>query len=213
MKNCSTFAASSPNSFYGLGIAVAVFVAACLLSAKDKGLSIRDELLHSCCNLSLATWRGDSLSYFKNYNFSFMPNSMKDYSTAKNSTRTVTPDCESVNPSNQLNQLNQLNLLPKQVENEQGIGSVDSSDVVGNNLSGSDNDVLSQTVSDSESSIAIGNDANGSDIKVSPQANHNVQENHSTTGNNFQYNGNTINIYQCPQELIDLLVKSINKNL
>jgi hypothetical protein len=205
MKNCRIFAASSPNSFYRLGIAVAIFVAVCLLSAKDKRLSIRKELLHSCCNLSLATWRGDSLSYFKNYNFSFMPNSMKDYSTAKHSTRTVTPDCESVNPSNLFNQ---LNLLPKQTEIRQESGEGNASSMSGNATTQQPEN--NQQLEDVESSVVVGNDANGSNIEVSPQTNH-VQENCGVTG--ITGTGHTINIYQCPQELINLLVKSINKKL
>jgi hypothetical protein len=83
------FAASTPNSFCGHEMAVAIFVFGCLLSTQDKRLSIRSELLHSCCNLSLATWRKDSLSTFT-YTFSFMPNSKKNQSVAKHSTNTAT---------------------------------------------------------------------------------------------------------------------------
>jgi hypothetical protein len=79
--------------------------------------------------------------------------------------------------------LNQLNLLPMQIENEQGIGSVDGSDVVGNNLHGNEN-----------TSVA----GNGNEI----QTNH-VQENYGVTG--ITGTGHTINIYQCPKELIELL--------
>jgi hypothetical protein len=63
MKNKSCiFAATSPRSFFRHEIAVAIFMTVCLLSAKDKRLSIHNGLLHSCRNLTLASsWR-DSLS-------------------------------------------------------------------------------------------------------------------------------------------------------
>jgi hypothetical protein len=60
--------------------------------------------LADCCasnvsNCSLARIGEDSLLLCINFNFSSqMPKNEKDYSTAKHSTRTVTPDCESVNP-------------------------------------------------------------------------------------------------------------------
>jgi hypothetical protein len=207
MKNYSCiFAASSPKTNLHSTICGSYFYG-CTDAAlsKDIRLSIHNGLLHSCCNLSLARCGGIAFSFLYTLIFHDMPKTMKNESNAKHSNITLPPDCESVNPSNLFNQ---LNLLPKQVENDQGIGSVDSSDVIGNNLSGSDNDVLSQTVSDSKSCIAIGNDANGS--TVSTQTNH-VQENCGVTG--ITGTGHTINIYQCPQELINLLVKSINKKL
>jgi hypothetical protein len=101
-----------------------------------------------------------------------MTKNEKDYDAANNSSRTVTPDCESVNPSNLVSQ---LNLLPRQMETE-------------------------QTITDSNNCTAIGNDANGS--TVSPQTNH-VQENYGVTG--ITGTGHTINIYQYPKELINLI--------
>jgi hypothetical protein len=76
-----------------------------------------------------------------------------------------------------LKSLNQLNLLPKQTENDQQLDDV-------------------------ESSIVIGNNANGSNIKVAPQTNH-VHENLGVTG--ITGTGHTINIYQYPKELIEIL--------
>jgi hypothetical protein len=93
MKNKSfTFAASTPNSLYRHNIAVAIFMTVCLLSAKDKRLSIRNGLLHLCCDLSLATWRGDSLSFLYTLVFLYMPNSKKNYIGVKYSSARVTPD-------------------------------------------------------------------------------------------------------------------------
>jgi hypothetical protein len=122
---------------------------------------------------------------------------MKDYSGAKHSNAPVTPDCESVN------HFNQLNLLPAQTEIRQESGAGNASSVNG------DSDSITcheneQTITDSSSCIAIGNDANGS--TVSNQTNH-VQENRGVTG--ITGTGHTINIYQCPQELINLLVKTL----
>jgi hypothetical protein len=75
-----------------------------------------------------------------------------------------------------LNLLNQLNLHPCQIV-EQEVSHVDGSSVAGNNMRGSDNNVLSQT-------------------------NH-VQENYGVTG--ISGTGHTINIYQYPKELIEIL--------
>jgi hypothetical protein len=98
------------------------------------------------------------------------------------SARTVTPDCESVNSSNLFNQ---LNLLPRQTENEQEISNVDGSDVNGNNLHGNEN----ISVAGSENEIQTNN----------------VQENYGVTG--ITGTGHTINIYQYPKELAELLAK------
>lgn len=89
----SMFAMSTPNSFCKHEVAVAIFVNIwLLLSAKIKGLSNRNGLLHSCCNLSLATWRGDSLSCIYTLIFCYMPNSTKNASKVNNSIRTSTAD-------------------------------------------------------------------------------------------------------------------------
>jgi hypothetical protein len=133
---------------------------------------------------------------------------MKDYSDAKHSTVTVTPDCESVN--------NQLNLLPKTEQNTQDldasetclaiarganeskidlntqkIGNVDGSGGVGNNLSGNDNTSIS-----------------GSDNLLNPQTN-NVENNTGITG--ITGTGHTINNYACPPEIIEFIKLLVKK--
>jgi hypothetical protein len=60
------------------------------------------------------------------------------------------------------------------------------------------------SINDSNSCIAIGQFPNGS--TVSNQTNH-VQENHGVTG--ITGTGHTINIYQYPKELIELLKKKL----
>jgi hypothetical protein len=119
----------------------------------------------------------------------------------KNSIPMSTPDCESVNLPARLVQNNSL--LPKKIghetvgdrspiegnihhseENEQGISNVDGSGVVGNNLSGSDNNVSSLTSRiETSYGVVIGRDVNNS----------------------------TINIYQCPKELTEVLIKLMKK--
>jgi hypothetical protein len=99
-----------------------------------------------------------------------MLNTEKIASTAKNSNRTSTPDCESVN----FQFLSQVsNLLPK-LEHHDEVHQKGEKNVVGN-----DNNVLAQT-------------------------NH-VQENRGITG--ITGTGHTITVNQCPDELIQLLIK------
>jgi hypothetical protein len=151
MKNCSIFVATSPKSFYRLGIAVAIFVAVCLLSAKDKGLPIHNGLLHSCRNLTLASsWKG-SLSSFNILIFHNMPKSMKDYSTANNSTRTVTlfHETEALLKAADPQQVSQIILqLLQQLDDkvELHVHLIVNSIVVGNNVSGSNIGLNSKNV-------------------------------------------------------------------
>lgn len=62
-KNISTFAVSSPTTFYKAHIVVAFFVATIeAVICKDKGLSNHNGLPHVCCNLSLA--RRGAIAFF-----------------------------------------------------------------------------------------------------------------------------------------------------
>jgi hypothetical protein len=110
----------------------------------------------------------------------------------------VTPDCESVNllaqvahiPTTSIGHTSTGDNSPVDGdvhENEQNAENISDSVVVGNNINGSDTTVV-----------------HGNDDNVMPQTNH-VQENFGVTG--ISGTGHTINIYQCPPELINLLVK------
>jgi hypothetical protein len=122
---------------------------------------------------------------------STMPTKMKDYSSAKHSNAAVTPDCESVR--------NYLNLLPESEQNTQNLGNVDSSTVIGNNANGR-----------KISSARIGHSTDGENSPVEghifSQTNH-VDTNTGITG--ISGTGHTINVYQYPKELSELLIKLI----
>jgi hypothetical protein len=94
-KTVTIFAASSPKTILLVFVCVAIFIATnTALYAAETGLPIHN----NCCALKPVIvfgemWKG-SLSSFKYFNFSFMPKTVKNYSTAKNSTRTVTSSHE-----------------------------------------------------------------------------------------------------------------------
>jgi hypothetical protein len=180
------FAATSAKSFFRYEIAVAIFITVCLVSAKDKRLSIHNGLLHSCRNLTLpSSWR-DSLSSLYTLIFHHMAKSMKNASKANNSNLTCTPDCESVNPN-----FSYLNLLPKSEQNGQGIGNIGESDVTGSNMSGSDNNVCAQ-----HNAVSYNHGIPG------------VQQ-HNVNDANYSGIGYSVTINQCPDELIQSLIKLI----
>jgi hypothetical protein len=110
----------------------------------------------------------------------------------------VTPDCESVR--------NYLNLLPQSEQNSQGLENVDTSIIVGANAN--ESKISSETNEHSnkaiESEIKESNVQQGENISYQTQTN-NVDKNSGITG--IQGNGNTINIYQCPKELAELLIQ------
>ena len=86
------FAGSSPKTFLldisGSGYFYGyTFGAPCI---REKGLSIRNGLLHLCCNLSLARCGGVAFFNFNSLIFHYMPKTMKNYSTVNNSICTVT---------------------------------------------------------------------------------------------------------------------------
>jgi hypothetical protein len=137
---------------------------------------------------------GDSLSLCKHFNFHRqMPRINEDYSTANNSTRTVTPDCESVR--------NYLNLLPQSEQNTQDLGNADSGTVIGNNANES-----------KISSERIGHSTTGENSPVEghifSQTSH-VDTNTGITG--ISGTGHTINNYACPPEIIELIRLLIEK--
>jgi hypothetical protein len=126
-----------------------------------------------------------------------MQETMKDYSGAKHSNATVTPDCESVDPQF-LSQV--LNLLPKSEQNGQEIGNIGESDVIGCNTFG-DKEI-------SSSQLEHSNIQQGNGIEHVGQKN-TVTTNTGVTG--ISGTGHTITVNQCPDELIQLLIKLIKK--
>jgi hypothetical protein len=94
MKNKSyIFAASSAKTILLISGVVAFFYAsnsACL--AANKGLSNSNGCCTSQSVIVFAETEGDSLSYFKYFNFSFMAKTTRDYSGVKHSNALVTPD-------------------------------------------------------------------------------------------------------------------------
>jgi glycerol kinase len=143
---------------------------------------------------------GDSLSYFINFNFhQQMTKSNENVSKVNNSSRTSTPDCESVKQYDNL-----LNLLPQQAKMKQENGKDNASSVYGNATTG----IFEKNCE----SVKVGRDANNANIQIgenlSCQTNH-VQENRGVTG--ITGTGHTINIYQYPKSLEDLLTKILTK--
>jgi hypothetical protein len=124
-----------------------------------------------------------------------MPRINENASKVKNSSRTCTPDCENVKTLALLAQTKST-FLPKKIIpetsigkstneggiNEQGIGNIDTSTVAGNNTSGSDNNIQS-----------------GSNNTIQNITQHNEH------GKNIY--AQTVNIYECPKELIELIKK------
>lgn len=86
MKNYSTFAMTSPKSFYKVHIVVAFFVAAFYaVIYKDKRLSNHNGLLHVCCNLTLASRGAIAFLTLNFIIFHYMPKSNENASTVNNS--------------------------------------------------------------------------------------------------------------------------------
>jgi hypothetical protein len=199
LKKCCIFAASSPKTLLLIYVGVAFFIVTntTLYAAKYRlSNPYRFAALHKSVNVFGETG-GDSLSSVLNINdfHSVMPKTMKTQSDAKDSNIALTPT-----------ERNTVNLLNLQPQNQQGIGNVEGSDVVGNNQ---------------RDSTAIGRDANNSDIghtttgdgssvsgDISKQDNH-VQDNHGITG--ITGTGHTINVYQYPKELTELLTRLVAK--
>jgi hypothetical protein len=193
MKNKSViFAAYMPSTdiiflygssyFYGYSDAVL---------SQDIRLPIHNGLLLTRCNLYLAVCGKVAFPLLNILIFHYMPSTVKDYSAAKNSNCHVTPDCESVK--------NYLNLLPKSEQNSQGLENVDSSIAISSDANGS-----------KISSEKIGHSTTGEnsyvDGEIFHQTNH-VDKNTGITG--ISGTGHTITVNQCPDELIQLLVKLI----
>jgi hypothetical protein len=161
MKINSKFAASLPQTtLLDFGCVAIFFATYSVVNAANIGYQ---SLVDCCTSKSVIvcgkTEKG-SLSSFSNLIFrSQMPQTTNNYSAANNSTRNVTPDCESVTQLAHLAQTNE--------ENKQGISNVDNSDVVGNNLNGNDNDI-SPLTSRIETSygVVIGRDVNNSTINI-----------------------------------------------
>jgi hypothetical protein len=99
--------------------------------------------------------------------------------------------------------LSQTNLLPTNVEHQTaGTGSFIEGDIHDHS------DENSQSIGNADSSTLIGNNANYATVQsgenISPQTNR-VQENFGVTG--ITGTGHTINVYQYPEELKELLMK------
>lgn len=94
MKNYCIFAKFKPkNKFSNTRFAIAIFMAICLvqLIAKIRGYQIPVGYCTRALVCSLARMGGDSLSYFKYFNFSFtMPKNNEKASKVNNSTLTTT---------------------------------------------------------------------------------------------------------------------------
>jgi hypothetical protein len=195
MKSFSIFAAvSDQGTFYNKLVKGIFYVLLVSAIYKDTGYSNPVCLLR--CNSSLVGNREvNSLFHF---NFSCtMTKEMKDYRAANNSNCHVTPDCESVNPQF-LSQVS--NLLPKSEQNSQDLGNVESSIAISSDANGSE--ISTEKIGNVEASDVTGCNMNGSDNNVCSQHN-TVSDNHGITG--ISGTGHTINIYQYPKELIELL--------
>jgi hypothetical protein len=121
---------------------------------------------------------------------------MKDYSTVNNSTRTVTPDCESVNPLAQLSQTNNSFLPTKIGHQTAGAENHIEGDT---NAGNATNDINQDSCKDNQNSFN----------KTFYQTN-DVENNHGVTG--ISGTGHTIIVNQCPDELIQLLVNLLKKS-
>jgi hypothetical protein len=97
---------------------------------------------------------------------------------------------------------NYLNLLPKSEQNSQELECVDDSVAVGSDANGSD--ISLEKIGAVTESDVTGCNMNGSDNNVSAQHN-TVSDNRGVTG--ITGTGHTINIYQYPKELTELLMK------
>jgi hypothetical protein len=198
MKIISIFAAihaknhidiNSSGYFYGYTIAAL---------SQDIRLSNPCRLLHLCRNDSWRNMGGDSLSLCKNFYFyRQMPRINENASKVKHSNLTSTPDCESVDPLF-LSQVS--NLLPKSEQNGQGIGNIGESDVIGCNTFG-DKEISSSQLE--YSNVQQGNGIEHVGQKSIVTTNTGIAEIYGT--------GHTITVNQCPDELIQLLIKLIKK--
>jgi hypothetical protein len=132
-----------------------------------------------------------------------MPRTMKNYSDAKYSNITVTPDCESVNPLAQLSQTNNSFLPTKIGHQTAGAESHIEGDIRDHSVEGN-----SQDSEQNQGEGVLGNNVESSNIQngtnLSSQTNH-VDKNTGITG--ISGTGHTITINQFPDELIQLLIK------
>jgi hypothetical protein len=206
-KITCTFALPLPKEIFVGFVCAAIFIASNTAKYADN---IRLPIHNGCCALKPViffgeTWKG-SLSSFNNFSFSFMPKKMKDYSDAKHSTVTVTPDCESVN--------NYLNLLPKAEQNTQDLDANETCLAIARDADESKIDLNTQKIDNVEGSGVVGNNLTGSDNTsiagndnlLNPQTN-NVENNTGITG--ITGTGHTIIINQCPPELLNLLLTKL----
>ncbi|MDR1224250.1 MAG: hypothetical protein LBL07_15425 [Tannerella sp.] len=136
-----------------------------------------------------------------------MTKSNENYSGAKNSNATVTPDCESVSPLAQLSQTNNSFLPTKIGHQTAGMESHIEGDIRDHSVEGN-----SQNSEQNDGEGILGNNVESSNIQngtnLSSQTN-NVENNHGITG--ISGTGHTITVNQCPDELIQLLIKLIKK--
>jgi hypothetical protein len=197
MKNYSIFAAFKTKNILLMFVCVALFY---VTDAALYAVNIRLSNPAVCCasNVGKCSWSRmgcDSLSYLLNFSYA-MTKSNEDYSAANNSSHNVTPDCESVS--------NYLNLLPVSEQNSQELEKVDNSVAISSDANGSD--ISLEKIGNVDKSDVTGCNMNGNDNNVSAQHN-TVSDNRGVTG--ITGTGHTINIYQCPQELINLITKLI----
>jgi hypothetical protein len=116
--------------------------------SKDIRLSIHNGLPHACCNFSWSRCGEIAFLHLRYFDFSYMTKRMKDCSIAKHSTNTATLSHETGTFSPALNLQEITRVLIEVCEHlhektEMKIYFIINSTVVGNNISGDGNDVVS----------------------------------------------------------------------
>jgi hypothetical protein len=188
MKNKSSmFAASQTKRFFiyvNRGSYFYGYTDAAL--SKDIRLSIHNGLLRSRCNFSWSRCGAIAFLICITLIFHHMTKRMKDYSGAKHSNALVTPDCESVKTLAPLAQTKST-FLPKKIISETPIGR-------------DENGINEQRMGDIDTSTVEGSDNN-----VQSGNSNSIQNitQHNEHGKNIY--AQTVNIYEYPKELIELL--------
>jgi hypothetical protein len=197
-----TFAALSYRRAVMLSILVGIFYAQTLYGALTPCIDCNGQYRRPTDDLAAGSGAPFFIAPHKNNLISSMLSRNEIASRAKNSSAASTPDCESVS--------NQLNLLPK---SEQNLNHVDGDGNVTIGGNGSESEINSQSVGETQGEGILGNNVESSNIQngtnLSSQTNH-VDKNTGITG--ISGTGHTINNYNyaCPPEIIELILKLNN---